>query len=52
MAIAMRGHPARAGKMAVMHRAGTIGFPGSVQAKQDLHDLAPVSAFFGSVKYP
>lgn len=41
IAIALFGHPVRAGKMCVIHAAGAVGMDSGINIEQDLYDLLP-----------
>jgi hypothetical protein len=44
------GHPARAGEVAVVHNAGTLGLPFWIEAEDDLDGLFPVRTLFVRVE--
>ena len=52
MLIAVRGHPAGALKMTVVHTARAVGFDCGIEAEDDLSHFAPVCTFLSGVKYP
>ena len=43
-------HPTRAGQMTVMNQTSSFGFTLGIEAKDDPHGFAPISAFVRSVK--
>lgn len=52
MLVTVGGHPAGTLKMAVVHKARSVGFDSGIEFEDDLNYFAPVCTFLSGVKYP